>query len=130
MVTTELTKSPGHWGGHALRANACGSRHILRLLNLLILVALTGCGQAPRPSVPDLSAYTNIPPGMPVIITYRVQTKASMPKWVRDGLNSVTLNTILDSITPEQVVVHASPTDTNLFSLPKEAVNSIRIHPP
>jgi len=112
------------------------SENMLRLLSIsiLFLVALSGCDKAARQTatqaVPDLSAYTNIPPGTPVIITYRVHTKASMPQWVRDGLNSVTLNTILDSITPEQVVLHASPTDTNLITLPKEAVNSIRINAP
>lgn len=112
--------------------NAGCRRHILRLLSLSILfcLTLTGCGKAAKPSLPDLSAYTNIPPGTPVIITYRVQTTASMPKWVRDGLNAVTLSTILDSITPEQVVVQASPIDTNLISLPKGAVSSIRTNLP
>jgi len=99
---------------------------ILGISLLVLAAALAGCSKPANPPAPDLSAYTNIPPGTPVSITFRVQTKATMPKWVRDGLSSTTLEGILVSINSETVVIHSSPNDTNLMSIPKESVNSIR----
>jgi len=105
---------------------------MLRLLNisLVFLVALAGCGKAAKPAVPDLSAYTNIPAGTPVIITLRVQTEGDMPKFARDAFNSVTHRGILGSITPDEVAIHESPTDTQSIVLPKEMVSSIRTNTP
>ena len=103
-----------------------------RLLNisLLLLLALAGCRKAAKPSVPDLSAYTNIPPGTAVTITIRVQTDGSMPKFARDAFSSVTQQGVLVSITPDDVAIRQSPTDSQAIHFGKEAVSSIQTNAP
>ena len=103
-----------------------------RLLNILLLflLVLAGCRKATKPSVPDLSAYTNIPPGTPVTVTMRVQTDGSMPKFARNALSSVTEQGVLVSITADDVAIRQSPTDPQAIHFGKEAVGSIRTNTP
>ena len=99
-------------------------------ISLLFLLALAGCRKASKPSVPDLSAYTNIPPGTAVTITMRVQKDGSMPKFARDAFSSVTQQGVLVSITPEDVAIRQLPTDAHSIHFGKEAVSSIRTNAP
>jgi hypothetical protein len=102
----------------------------LLIISFLSLSVLTGCGRAPKASVPELSAYTNIPPGTPVAITIRVQPDVSAPKFMRDALKSVTYQGILVSITTDEVAIRQSPTDTQAIHFEKEAVSSIQTNTP
>ena len=111
------------------KPNGCGiSENALSISLLVLAAALAGCSKPANPPAPDLSAYTNIPPGTPITITFRPQSKANMPQWVRDGISSVPVDVILDSITSEKIVFHSSPRDTNLTTLSKESVNSIHVN--
>jgi hypothetical protein len=103
--------------------------HLLNI-SLLSLFALAGCGKVTKPSVPDLSAYTNIPPGTPVIIGIRVQTEGNMPKWARDAVSSITEQGILVSISPEEITIQKPPEDSQLIGFPKESVSFVQTNKP
>jgi hypothetical protein len=83
-----------------------------------------------KPSVPDLSAYTNIPPGTPITITLRVQIDGEMQKFARDAFNSITQQGVLVSITPDDVTIRRSPSDRQSIVFAKETVASIRTNAP
>jgi len=99
-------------------------------ISFLLLLTLVGCRKASKPSVPDLSTYTNIPPGTIVTITMRVETDSGMPKFARDAFSSVTQHGVLVSITPDDVAIRQSPTDAQVIYFSKEAVSSIQTNTP
>ena len=118
------------------KAENCGLLKLLGIMNTLrrirllpLLVLLVGCSKPAKPAR-DLSAYTNIPPGTPVIITLGIAVDSSTPKSVQTAVAgvSITEEGTLVSITPEMVVIRDA--SSRRLSFAKGGVASIRTNTP